>query len=146
MLLNYIKNTYQTAYPDRITQAGGGVTIFMSNFKSNTSILLEICGTQLLHLLHSFELLFPCNSLPTQMHLAFLFTTVTTGRSEYCDYSLKGMLDAVHGLHQLISQFSRNMQRPVCNIGVLSQTKTQPSLSLEVCCAMLAKCHQESCH
>lgn len=71
------------------------------------------------------------------MHLAFSFTTATTGQSEYCDYSLKGMLDAVHGLCQLISQFSRNMQRPVCNIGVLSQTKTQPSLSLEVCCAML---------
>lgn len=77
---------------------------------------------------------------------SFSFTTVTTGLSEYCDYSLKGMLDAAHGLHQLISQFSRNMQRPVCNNGVLSQTKTQPSLSLEFCCAMLAKCHQESCH
>lgn len=96
--------------------------------------------------LHSFELLFHCSSLPTQTHLAFLFRTMTTGQPEYYDYSLKGMLDAVHGPCQLISQFSRNMQRPVCNSGVLSQTKTQPSLSLEVCCAMLAKCHQESCH
>lgn len=44
MFLNYIKNTYETAYPDSITQAGGGVTIFMSNLKATLSFYWKFVG------------------------------------------------------------------------------------------------------
>lgn len=118
----------------------------MSNLKAVLSFHLKFVGLNFYicyTALSSFSIVAACQH---RTHSAFLFRTMTTGQPEYSDYSLKGMLDTVHGPCQLISQFSRNMQRPVCNTGVLSQRKPQPSLSLEVCCAMLAKCHQESCH
>lgn len=108
----YKTYSYQTAYADRTIQAGGGDVIFRSNIRATLSFNWNFARFHF-YICHTALRSFPIVAACQQTHLAFLFRNLTTGQPPYCDYLLKGMLDAVYGPCQPISQFSRNMQQPV---------------------------------